>query len=398
MEKNNQIWNIGKKLDPSILEYVSGEDLEVDKELIPYDIQVNNAHAKMLAKVGLISKQEGVKILKALDGLEKDWKAGKFELKKELEDVHMNIENYLTEKLGDIGKKINTGKSRTSQTKTCMNLYMKNNSLKLYSKLIELAKNMEKLSEKYADYKMPAYTHMQPAQPITFGYWFNAHMSLLKEDLQKLQFCIKKADVNPLGGGAVAGTSLPIDIEYTTKELGFSNKFENALASVSSRGETETEILFSLSQIMIHLSKMAQDLQLWCTKEFGMIELSDEICGGSSMLPQKKNPDVLEMVKAKTGEMISLLVENLIILKGLPSGYNMDVILTKKTVMSGFKIAFDTIGIMKIVLKNIKPNKKQMAELVKSCTFLEEVEKLVLKEQIPFRTAYMQVKETNKKI
>ncbi len=383
-----QLWKTKKEkgLNPAILEYISGEDLKVDKNLISYDIKVNKAHAKMLAKCNLISWKDYKKIKKALNEIPKD-----FELKKELEDVHMNIEHYLIKKLGHIGEKIHAGKSRNDQVMTDLQLFMKDKISGIEKDIKSLQKIMKNCAKKYKNYEMPAYTHMQPAQAITFGYWFEAYIALLNDDLIKLKDCLKWIDVSPLGAGAVAGTSLPIDKNFTTKKLGFSKTFENALATISSRGENETSLLFCFSMLMLHLNKMATDLQLYSTKEFGMIKLDDSITTGSSMLPQKKNPDVLEIVKAKTAEIFSLLIENLFILKNLPSGYNKDMQLTKKTLMQGIEIVEKTLQVMKIVLEKITPDKEKMKELAKNCKAIEKVNKLVLK-GIPFRAAHKKVR------
>ncbi len=389
-----QVWKTKKekKLNPAILEYLSGEDIEFDKQLIKYDILVNKAHAKMLQKVGLLSEKEWKQILDVLGQLEKEWKAGKFELKEELEDVHMNIEAYLTQKLGDTGKKVHTARSRNDQVMSDLALYMKEKLQELISETAKFIKLCTELSKKYAKLKMPAYTHMQQAQTITFGYWFDCYAQLVQKDLQNFNFLLQKIDVSPLGAGAVAGTSLPIDKNFTAKELGFSKVFENALATISSRGEGETEILFAITMLMEHLGKMAADLQLYSTQEFGMIKLGDEISTGSSMLPQKKNPDVFEMVRAKNAEIIGMLVENLVLLKGLPSGYNRDFQLTKKNIIKGFEIALKTVNAIGIAAENIHPDKERMEELANMSNAIEEVNKLIM-QGVPFREAYKKVRE-----
>lgn len=388
---NKQIWKTKEEeeTEPSILEYVSGEDIKSDKHLIPYDIKVNQAHAKMLAKVGLISEDDCGKILKALDEIPED-----FELKLEYEDVHLNIENYLEKTLGEVGKKINTGRSRSSQAKADMNLFMKDKVSEVGKEIEKLQGIMKKLAKKYKDYKMPAYTHLQPAQATTLGFWLESHVSLLNDDLKRFENCLGRVDVNPLGAGAVAGTTLPIDVDFTTKELGFSKKFDNPIASLSSKGENETECLFCLSMLMLHLSKMAFDLQLWATHEFGMITLDGSIRFGSSMLPQKQNPDVLEMIRAKSAEMHSLLVHNLMLLKGLPSGFNMDVVGAKKAVIKGFGIGLKTLKVAQILLEKVVPNKERMKELVETggCKAVEELNKLVSK-GVPFREAHHRVRQ-----
>jgi len=205
--------------------------------------------------------------------------------------------------------------------------------------------------------------------------------------------CKKQVDINPLGAGAAAGTTLPIDVDFTTRELGFSEKFENAMAELSSKGEPETECLFYLSMIMLHIGKMAQDLQLWSTFEFGMIKLGKNMAAGSSMLPQKKNPDVFEMTRARVAEVFALLFENLILLKGLPSTYNEDVIVAKRTAAKGFKTVFNVLEVMSIALQSITPDKKRMKVLVETsgCLAIENVNKLVL-QGVPFREAYLKVR------
>ncbi|MFH1450434.1 MAG: lyase family protein, partial [archaeon] len=285
MEK--QVWKTQseKEIDPTILEYLSSEDLELDKNLIEKDIKVNKAHAKMLATVGLISWKEYEEIKKKLAEIPKN-----FELKEELEDVHMNIEAVL----GKVGEKLHTAKSRNDQVMTDLHLYMKDKLDETKQSMKEIQDALSEKAGQYFGVQMPAYTHMRPAMPINFETWIGAYKQLLENDSQLIDFVKKQVDVCPLGACAVAGTKLQIDKEFTAKELGFSKSFDNPLAMISSRGEIETFCLYALSSIMLHLNKLANDLQLYSTFEYGIIALDDSVCTSSSMLPQKKNADPLE--------------------------------------------------------------------------------------------------------
>jgi len=391
-----QIWktNNEKELNPLILEYISGEDLELDKTLIQYDIQVNKAHAKMLENCKLISKEELGKILKVLDKLEAVDKLGNLKLEPDLEDVHMNIEKLVTTHAGKAGEKLHTARSRNDQVMTDLYLFMKDQIAKISASVKGLQKVLSEKAEQYKDVTLPAYTHMQPAMPISFETWLKAYKCLLDNDLQFVSQVKKQVDACPLGACAVAGTSLPIDKEFTAKELGFSKSFENPLAIISSRGEAETSLLYALSIIMLHLNKLSNDLQLYSTFEFNLIELDYKVCTSSSIMPQKKNPDALEILHAKTAETHSLLVQNLMILKSLPSGFQRDTQQTKSTVMKAITITLDSLKVMQNVVNSIKPNKKRMKELVEKsgCLATEEVNKLVLG-GVPFREAYKKVRE-----
>jgi len=380
-----QVWKTEKEkeLNPTILEYISGEDLELDKELVQYDIKVNKAHAKMLAEVGLISWKEYKKMEKALDELPEN-----FELKPELEDVHMNIEAAL----GAAGKKLHTARSRNDQVMTDMALWMKDELAKTAKSVKGVQKVIGKKALEHVGLPMPAYTHMQPAVPTTFDAWLKAFSCLLEEDLGLIEN-IKEKLYCPLGACAVAGTSLPIDKEMTAKGLGFKKSFENPIATISSRGETETKCLFALSMIMLHLNKLANDLQLYSTFEFGTIELADEVCTSSSIMPQKKNPDALEVMHSKTAEVHSLLMQNLMILKGLPSSYQKDMQQTKKTVMQGFDVVVESLNVMEIIVGGIEPKKEKMKEIIEKsgCMATKEVDERVL-QGVPFRDAYKKIR------
>ncbi|MFH1424996.1 MAG: argininosuccinate lyase [archaeon] len=381
-----QIWKTEKEneLNPTILEYNSGENIQLDQALLKYDIKVNKAHANMLEKTGLISAEENKKIQEALNKIPED-----FKLDPELEDVHMNVESAL----GEIGKKLHTSKSRNDQVMADLQLYMKDQIGEIAGGLQELQKVLKEKADEYKGAEMPAYTHMQPAVSTTFDEWIGAYACLFESDVEFFNTA-KKSLFCPLGACAVAGTNLPIDKKMTAKELGFEKSFENPIAVISSRGEVETHCLFGLSMAMLHLNKLANDLQLYSTFEYGMIELADEVCTSSSIMPQKKNPDVLEILHSKSVEIHSLLMQNLMILNSLTSGFHMDMQQTKKNVMQGFEIVLKSIEVMKIVIAGLKANPEKMKELVEAsgCNAIKEVEQLVLG-GMPFRDAYKKVRQ-----
>ncbi|MFX1451770.1 MAG: argininosuccinate lyase, partial [Promethearchaeota archaeon] len=331
------------------------------------------------------------KILMALDELKKLSETGKFELKIEYEDVHMNVEKFVIDKVGEeIGGMMHLARSRNDQILLDLRLFIRDEICEIYDNIIELIKVFMAKVEKSSEIVMPAYTHFQPAQPITFAFWCMAHIDALIRDLTRLEEIFKRININPLGAGAIAGVSWPINRSMTKELLGFDDIQENSLDVISSRGELEAELLAIFSILMTHLGKISTDLILWSSKEFNMIELDDAFTTGSSIMPQKKNPDAAELVRAKANKMVGYLTQNLGILQGLPSGYNRDFQETKGPLIYAIDVIKGSAQIVAGMIKTLKINKDQMYNLANTSfiTATELIDLLMKKGNISFRTSH----------
>ncbi len=294
-----------------------------DRRLYRYDIEGSIAHASMLGKVGVLSTGERDQILAGLKDVMDDIEAGRFEWSVALEDVHMNVEKALTDKIGPVGKKLHTGRSRNDQIATDIRLYLRDEIDRLSSELTRLQQGLVTLAEQEADTIMPGFTHLQTAQPVTFGHHLLAWNEMLARDYSRLQDCRARMNVMPLGAAALAGTTYPIDRAFTAELLGFERPSENSLDSVSDR-DFAIEFSAAASLIMMHLSRMSEELVLWTSAQFDFIDLPDRFCTGSSIMPQKKNPDVPELVRGKTGRIFGHLISLLTLMKSQPLAYNKD--------------------------------------------------------------------------
>lgn len=297
--------------------------VEFDQRMYAQDIQGSVAHATMLAKVGVLTDAERDEIIKGLGEIKADIEAGNFEWSIELEDVHMNIEAALTKKIGITGKKLHTGRSRNDQVATDIRLYLRDEIDHMSSEVTRLQKGLIELAEKEADTIMPGFTHLQTAQPVTFGHHLLAWNEMLERDFARLQDCRKRVNIMPLGAAALAGTTYPIDRNMTAELLGFDAPTENSLDSVSDR-DFAIEFTAACSTIMMHLSRFSEELVLWASAQFNFIDLPDRFCTGSSIMPQKKNPDVPELVRGKAGRIFGHLMSLLTLMKSQPLAYNKD--------------------------------------------------------------------------
>jgi len=307
--------------DQLVEEYT--ESVSFDQRLYEVDIQGSKAHASMLASVGVLTSSESDAILAGLDQILEDIKKGSFTWSQTLEDVHMNIEARLTERIGDVGKKLHTGRSRNDQVATDIRLYLRQGIDGLSKEMQSLIEALLDLAEREYDTIMPGFTHLQVAQPITFGHHMMAWVEMLYRDLDRLSDCRKRMNIMPLGAAALAGTTFPIDRYYTAEKLGFDGPAENSLDAVSDR-DFAMEFISVASIIMIHLSRMSEELIIWSSAQFAFIDISDAYCTGSSIMPQKKNPDVAELTRGKSGRVIGNLMTILMIMKGQPLAYNRD--------------------------------------------------------------------------
>ena len=297
--------------------------VKFDQRLYRYDILGSRAHARMLEKVGVVSNTELDSILSGLEQIEQDIEQGNFQWSVGLEDVHMNIEARLTTLIGEAGKKLHTGRSRNDQVATDLRLYLRDQINTACTELRRLQRGLLDLAEREADTLMPGFTHLQVAMPVTFGHHMLAWFENLQRDRQRLMDCLKRVNVMPLGAAALAGTSFPIDRHYTAELLGFDSPAENSLDAVSDR-DFVIEFCSCAALILTHLSRFSEELILWASAQFDFIDLPDRFCTGSSIMPQKKNPDVPELVRGKSGRVIGHLVGLLTLMKAQPLAYNKD--------------------------------------------------------------------------
>ena len=307
-----------------------------------YDIKGSLAHVEMLARREIIAKAEAVLIIEGLNEIAEEINAGKFTYDLEFEDIHMNIEKRLIEKIGPVGGKLHTGRSRNDQVALDMHLYLLDQGSLIKMELAKLQQTLLKLAEKYKGLLIPGYTHLQRAQPLLFSHHLLAYFWMLQRDRERLKDLLARTDMMPLGAGALAGTGFPVDRRQVADELGFKNLYENSIDAVSDR-DYILEFLAFASILAMHLSRFAEELILWSTAEFGFIEIDDAFTTGSSMMPQKKNPDVAELTRAKSGRIYGALFSLLTVMKGLPLAYNKDMQEDKEGL-------FDTVDTLKIML------------------------------------------------
>ena len=322
--EKKRIWEKRLEGKPDELTVDFVESLSVDKRLYKYDIAGSIAHSQMLAEQKLITKEEFKQIKDGLLEIEQEMADGKFEFDKRLEDIHMVIEAALIAKIGEAGKKLHTGRSRNDQVATDIRLWMRDEIEILQAKITLLQKGFVKLAGKYAEDVMPGYTHLQRAQPIVIASYLLSFVEQFERDFVRLKNCRGLLDVSPLGSGALAGSTLPIDRKSTAKQLGFADISYNSIDAVGDR-DFCAEFIFDCALIATHLSRLAEDWIIYSSSEFGFVRIDEAYCTSSSMMPQKRNPDVLELIRAKTGGVYGSLIAMLTILKGQPSGYNRDL-------------------------------------------------------------------------
>ncbi len=317
--------------------------VDFDRRLYRYDIQGSVAHATMLARAGILTAAERDQILSGLEAVGAQIERGEFPWSVALEDVHMNIESALTRRIGSAGKKLHTGRSRNDQVATDIRLYLRDEIETIRAEILRLQQALLELAEREAETVMPGFTHLQTAQPVTFGHHMMAWFEMLQRDRERLADCNRRVNVMPLGAAALAGTTYPIDRHYTAELLGFERPAENSLDAVSDR-DFAIEFSAAASLTMMHLSRFSEELVIWSSAQFGFIELSDSFCTGSSIMPQKKNPDVPELVRGKTGRIFGHLMSLLTLMKGQPLAYNKDNQEDKEPL-------FDTVDNLKGCLK-----------------------------------------------
>jgi len=385
-----KLWN-GEKINKEIERFTVGNDYILDQRLVRYDCLASIAHAKMLGRIGILKPGEVKKLVKGLNEIIDLDKAGRFKIKKEDEDCHTAIENYLTRKLGDLGKKVHTGRSRNDQSLVALRLYFKNELKEVKGAIKNLIAAIKKFGKKYGRIEIPGYTHSRKATPSTIANWTGAFQESMEDNLKLLEGVFGLIDQSPLGSVVGYSSPLTLDREYTAKLLGFSKVQNNPLYAQNSRGKFESLVIHALSMIMFDLNKISSDLILFTMSEFGYFELSFDFCTGSSIMPQKKNPDVLEIVKGNYYLVLGLEFQVKGIIGNLISGYSREFQLTKEPVMRSFDITKASLSVMKLVLENLKVNAQKCRNgLTKEVYATEEIYKFV-KKGVPFRDAYRKI-------
>jgi len=385
---SEKLWGgrFSKTTDEMVNEFQASIDF--DKRMYYEDIAGSIAHATMLQKCGIISVEDKDAIIGGLKKILEDIESGNFDFSVDLEDIHMNIEKRLTDAIGEAGGRLHTARSRNDQVALDTHLYIRREVAEIEALIIDMQQAIIEISEKYQDVIMPGYTHLQRAQPILFSHHMLAYFAMLVRDFARFQGVYERADIMPLGAGALAGTTFPIDREFVAKMLNFGSLYHNSLDAVSDR-DYIMEFLSAASILMVHLSRLSEETILWCSREFSFIELDDAHCTGSSMMPQKKNPDVSELVRGKTGRVIGHLMAMLTTVKGLPLAYNKDLQEDKEGIFDAIDTVKFSLLVYARILRGMKVKKdvarRAVEEDFSNATDLADY---LVKKGMPFRQAH----------
>ena len=376
-----------KETDTAVNDFNSS--ISFDARLYQEDIAGSIAHATMLGKQGVIEEHEAEKIIQGLQAILKDIEAGAVEFSEENEDIHMNIESELTSRIGDTGKRLHTARSRNDQVAVDFRLYVKKEIPVIVGMILDLEKVLVKKAEANLDAVMPGYTHLQRAQPTTFAHYMMAYANMLKRDVTRLEDCLERMDECPLGAGALATSTYPVDRFQTAQALGFRKPTDNSLDSVSDR-DFAIEFTSALSILMMHLSRFSEEIILWCSWEFKFVELDDAYSTGSSIMPQKKNPDVAELVRGKTGRVYGSLITLLTIMKGLPLAYNKDMQEDKEPVFDAIDTVEQCLPVFAAMVDTLTVKNRNMQKAAAG-GFINATDcaDYLVKKGLPFRDAYM---------
>ncbi|EAQ41579.1 argininosuccinate lyase [Polaribacter sp. MED152] len=386
-----KLWDKGFSIDKQIENFTVGNDREIDMHIAKYDVQASIAHAIMLESIGIITVNELADLKKGLNELATDIEEGTFVIEPSFEDVHSKIEWELTNKLGEVGKKIHTARSRNDQVLVALQLYYKENLAIVNGKVKSLFDTLLDLAETHKDSLLPGYTHLQVAMPSSFGLWFSAYAELLIDDVYVLNTVSKVVDQNPLGSAAGYGSSFPIDRELTTKELEFATLKYNVVAAQLSRGKSERSIAAALGGLCNTLARFSMDVCLYMSQNFNFISFPDELTTGSSIMPHKKNPDVFELIRGKCNKIQALHSEMLLITNNLPTGYHRDFQLLKENIIAAFEDVKDILdifnySIQQVIVKDIDLNDEKYQYLFT----VDSINNLVV-EGMSFREAYQKI-------
>ena len=386
-----KLWSKGFEPDKLIEEFTVGRDRELDLRLAKYDVEGSMAHIRMLESIGLLEADELKILLEALEEIKATAEHGEFVIEEGIEDVHSQVELMLTRKLGDVGKKIHSGRSRNDQVLVDLKLFLRDELKNIAGHVYALFERLQKLSNEHAGVLMPGYTHLQVAMPSSFGLWFGAYAESLVDDMQLVLAAYNVANQNPLGSAAGYGSSFPLNRTMTTELLNFNNLHFNVVAAQMSRGKTERAVAYAVAALASTLGKMAMDVCLFMCQNFGFISFPDELTTGSSIMPHKKNPDVFEIMRGKCNRLQSVPNEISLLTANLPLGYHRDLQLLKDIIFPATTeicSCFDMCGFM---LQNIRVN----TDILSDCRYdylftVEDVNRLAL-EGMPFRDAYRKV-------
>ena len=362
--------------------------IRFDARMYRQDIRGSQVHAEMLGRQGIIPKEDAALIVKTLGEILEDIENGKVEFLIDAEDIHMNIETILIERIGDVGKRLHTGRSRNDQVALDLRLYLRDETDKLSAMLSETMKTLLDIASEHTETIMPGYTHLQKAQPVTFAHHVMAYFQMLSRDLSRLADCRKRINIMPLGSGALAGTTYPLDREFVAGKLGFDGVTANSMDGVSDR-DFAIEFLSVLSMLMMHLSRFCEELILWSSHEFSFVEMDDSYSTGSSIMPQKKNPDVAELIRGKTGRVYGSLMALLTTMKGLPLAYNKDMQEDKEAVFDALDTAVLCLPVFTNMIKTMRIRKDRMRSgATGGFTNATDLADYLVKKGVPFRSSH----------
>ena len=386
------LWDKNTKTDEAILAFSAGDEYLLDQRLVPYDCEASQAHVLMLGKAGLLDSEDVVRLRKGLDKIRKLHERGKFEIAVEQEDCHTAIEEWLTKNVGEAGKKIHLGRSRNDQVLTAVRLYEKDTLAGLSGRLTGFEEALAARIESDGHVRMPGYTHMQRAMPTTTGTWLGAFVAATTDDRRMLEVTQDLIDQSPLGTGAGYGIPVfTIDREVTAREMGFGRVQQNPIYAQMSRGKLDGSVLHALGGIALTLNRLATDLLLFSTKEFGFVSLPKELCTGSSIMPQKRNPDVLELVRARYHVVLAAELEVKSLVGNLTSGYQRDLGLTKKPIFAAFDTTLACLDVMTRVVEGLRVNAEACRKAMTREIYATEEAYELVKSGVPFRDAHRQV-------
>ena len=385
------LWNKGKEATNKVEDFTVGNDRILDMRLARYDVEGSLAHIKMLQSIGLLTDEELERLTAGLEEILGEIKDGKFRLEDTVEDIHSQVELLLTRRLGEIGKKIHSGRSRNDQVLVDVKLFLKDEVLKFREEVLVLFGRLQELSEKYKDVLLPGYTHGQVAMPSSFGMWFGAYAESLADDMYMLRGAYSVTDQNPLGSAAGYGSSFPLDREMTTRLLGFGSMEYNSVAAQLSRGKSERAVASAIGSIALTLNKFAADCCMYMCPNYRFISFPDELTTGSSIMPHKKNPDVWEIMRGNCNRIMAAESEITMLCSNMPHGYHRDFQLLKDILFPKLELMHSCLGMAVYMLDNIRVNEHILKDHIYDYLFtVEEVNRRVL-EGTPFRDAYKAV-------
>lgn len=388
---NNTLWSKGTQAEDIVEEFTVGNDRILDMRLARYDVIGSKAHIKMLESIGLLTKEELAKLTEGLDTILSEIGKGEFRLEDDVEDIHSQVELLLTRRLGEIGKKIHSGRSRNDQVLVDIKLFLKDETLRLREEVLELFGTLQTLSERYKDILLPGYTHGQIAMPSSFGMWFGAYAEALADDMYMLRGAYNVTDQNPLGSAAGYGSSFPLDRQMTTELLGFGSLEYNSVAAQLSRGRTERAVASAIGGIALTLNKLASDCCMYMCPNYGFIKFPDSLTTGSSIMPHKKNPDVWEIIRGNCNRIMSAENQTSLLCSNMPHGYHRDFQLLKDILFPALDLMDSCLRMTAFMMENISINGHILDDGIYDYLFtVEEVNRRTLS-GMPFRDAYKSV-------